>query len=67
MKKNLLNSFYLLLANISITSIHAQEYERAWGTYFGPAGTTINGTYRNLGLYSTHKKICHCGDLSLTI
>jgi hypothetical protein len=59
MKKILLKNIYTLIAAMSITSIYSQEYNRVWGTYFGPAGTDINGTFTNLGIVLDSQKNMH--------
>lgn len=55
MKKILLRSACLILANLSFISINSQEYERSWGTYFGPSGTLLNGTHQ-LGMVLDSQK-----------
>lgn len=59
MKKILLKNIYTLIAAMSITSIYSQEYNRVWGTYFGPARTDINGTFTNLGIVLDSQKNMH--------
>jgi hypothetical protein len=42
--------WYHLIFLFSTSVLFAQEYERTWGTYFGPAGTYLGQTYVNNNL-----------------
>lgn len=57
--KRVLLSFCLLLTLSSATSVYSQEYERVWGTYFGPAGTELTGSYINQGIVFDSQKNMH--------
>ncbi|MCD1115450.1 T9SS type A sorting domain-containing protein [Chryseobacterium turcicum] len=59
MKQTLLKITSILLFTISLNSVSAQEYERIWGTYFGPAGSDITGDYAPQGIILDSQKNMH--------
>lgn len=59
MNKNLLKIFGLFFINLSLTPLLSQEYERIWGTYFGPSGTEVHGGYFAGGILFDSQKNMH--------
>ncbi|UFH30581.1 T9SS type A sorting domain-containing protein [Chryseobacterium sp. C-71] len=59
MNKNLLKICCLFLINLSLTPLLSQEYERVWGTYFGPSGIEVNGGFSANGITFDSQKNMH--------
>ncbi|MCD0454387.1 T9SS type A sorting domain-containing protein [Chryseobacterium sp. LC2016-27] len=59
MKQTLLKITSILLFTTSLNSVSAQEYERIWGTYFGPVGTDVTGDYVSQGIILDSQKNMH--------